>query len=78
MDFPCILCFQNIVKHQERYLVEGRGKFNVGEELSRLPFNVPRTQWRSQLEIMIPPCRAEGATPLGGFGGMPPRENFQM
>ena len=43
MDFPCVLCFQNIVKHQERYLVEGRGKFNVGEELSRLPFNVPRT-----------------------------------
>ena len=35
-------------------------------------------QWRSQLEIMVPPCRAEGATPLGGFGGMPPRENFQM
>ena len=35
-------------------------------------------QWRSQLEIMVPPCRAEGATPLGGFGGMRPRENFQM
>ena len=34
MDFPCVLCFQNIVKHQERYLVEGREKFNVAEELS--------------------------------------------
>ena len=36
------------------------------------------SQWRSQLQIMVPPCRAEGATPLGGFGGMPPRENFEM
>ena len=37
-----------------------------------------QSQWRSQLEIMVPPCRAEGATPLGWFGGMHPRENFQM
>ena len=36
------LCFV-FSKYQERYLVERRGKFNVGEELSRLPFNVPRT-----------------------------------
>ena len=43
MAFPCVLCCRNIVKHQERYLVEGKGKFNVGEELSQLPFNVPLT-----------------------------------
>ena len=41
-DFP-VLCRRNILKLQKRYLVEGRAKFNFGDELSRLPFNVPRT-----------------------------------
>ena len=31
------------MKHEEKYLVERRGKFNVDEKLSRLPFNIPRT-----------------------------------
>ena len=40
MDFPCVLCFRNVVKPQERYLIEGKGKFNVTEELNSLPFDV--------------------------------------
>ena len=40
MDFPCVLCGREIVKYQERYLVEGRGTCNVREELKSLPFNV--------------------------------------
>lgn len=40
MYFPCVLCLRQIVEHQERYLVEGRGKFNVVEELKSLAFNV--------------------------------------
>ena len=40
MDFPYVLCFRNVVKPQERYLIEGKGKFNVKEELNSLPFDV--------------------------------------
>ena len=37
VDFPCVLCLQNIVKHwQERYLFGGKGKFNVTEELHKI------------------------------------------
>jgi Na+/alanine symporter len=40
MGFSCILCFKYIVKHNERYLVQGKGTFNVLEELRKLPFRV--------------------------------------
>ena len=47
MDVPvgkiCILCFREIAKTNERYIVEGRGKFNVCEELNTLPFQCKRT-----------------------------------
>ena len=34
----CILCARDIVKSNERYLVEGKGKFDVIKELKSLPF----------------------------------------
>ena len=40
VDFPCVLCLRNVVKHQERYHIEGKGKFDVKEELQKLPFSV--------------------------------------
>lgn len=39
----CNLCFRTIDKDYERFLVEGRGKFNVYSELKSLEFNVKRT-----------------------------------
>ena len=36
----CALCFKYIVKHHERYLVEGKGSFNILGELKSLPFSV--------------------------------------
>ena len=33
-----IVCSKNIINHQERYLVKGRGKFNVAQELLSLKF----------------------------------------
>ena len=40
MDFPCVLCFRNVVKPQERYLIKGKENFKVTEELKSLPFDV--------------------------------------
>jgi hypothetical protein len=40
MGFSCVLCFKNIVKHNERYLFQGKGTFNALEELKRLPIRV--------------------------------------
>lgn len=39
----CNLCFRKIEKDYERFLVEGRGQFNVLLELESLEFNVTRT-----------------------------------
>jgi hypothetical protein len=38
----CNLCFRKIEKDYERFLVEGRGKFDVLSELKSLEFNVTR------------------------------------
>lgn len=40
MNYPCVLCSKDIVKHTERYLVAGKGKFHVEESLKSLPFAV--------------------------------------
>lgn len=39
MDRKCIVCSRIIINHNERYLVKGKGKFNVAEELYSLSFN---------------------------------------
>ena len=36
----CVLCFRQINSHNERYLIHGKGKFDVFQELQRLPFDV--------------------------------------
>ena len=41
MNYSCVLCSQDIVKHTERYYIEGKGKFDVEEALRNLPFTVP-------------------------------------
>ena len=47
MDFPsvkkCILRFRELHNHQERDLVQGKGKFDVFVELQNLPFEVKST-----------------------------------
>ena len=40
MNYPCVLCSRDIVKHTERYVVTGKSKFNVEESLRDLPFAV--------------------------------------
>ena len=39
----CNLCFRNIGNDYERFLVEGRGKFDIPSELKSIEFNVTRT-----------------------------------
>ena len=36
----CILCFRDIIKNSDKNLVDGRGSFNVREEVSTLNFNI--------------------------------------
>ena len=47
MDIPsaksCVLCFREIINEEERYLVQGRGKFDVFQELKSLSFDVKST-----------------------------------
>ena len=47
MEFPSvkkrILYFRVLHNHQERYLVKGKGKFDVFVELQNLPFEVEST-----------------------------------
>ena len=38
----CNLCFRNIGNDYERFLVEGRGKFDIPSELKSIEFNVTR------------------------------------
>ena len=42
-DKTCVFCFRRIIKHNERYLVHGEGKFLVYSELLRLPFDIKIT-----------------------------------
>ncbi|KAJ7389081.1 hypothetical protein OS493_033663 [Desmophyllum pertusum] len=39
----CVLCFREIHNHHERYLVQGKRKFDVFQELRSLPFNLKST-----------------------------------
>jgi len=32
----CVLCFREIINSEERYLAQGRGKFDVFQELKRV------------------------------------------
>ena len=47
MDTPltnsCVLCFCKNSNSEECYLVQGRRRFNVFQELKRLPFNIKST-----------------------------------
>lgn len=36
----CVLCLREINNHADRYLVHGKGKFDVYQELQRLPFDL--------------------------------------
>ena len=69
----CHLSFDKVtVEHVTRQVVNLRILDLNGE-----PVCINGNQWRSQEKIKVPPCRAEGATHLGGSGGILPRENFE-